>query len=75
MIKSLTVLWLPKRITILFVALTICTSNNLVITNEITNTIMPIIIAKVVPIVPKYETKPLVINELMDAMRKDLMMK
>ena len=39
-------------ITILFVALTICTSKNLVITNETTNTIMPIISARVVPIVP-----------------------
>jgi hypothetical protein len=36
---------------------------------------MPIRIAKVTPIVPKYDTKPIVINELMDAIRKDLMMK
>jgi hypothetical protein len=36
---------------------------------------MPIIIASVVPILPKYDTKPNVINELMVAMRKDLMMK
>jgi len=75
MIKSLIVLWLPKRTTILFVASTICTSKSLVITNETTNTIMPIIIAKVVPIVPKYDTKPIVINELMDAIRKDIMIK
>jgi len=75
MIKSLIVLWLPKLITILFVTLTICTSKNLVITNEATNAIMPIIRDKVVPIVPKYDTKLKVITVLMSAIRKDLMMK